>query len=60
VSKFQLGLSNVTSRQIEQAQGIAEIVCVQNHYNLVHRDDDALIAELMASGIAFVPAYSSR
>src|SRR5262249_24701189 len=49
----QLGLSNVTSRQIEQAQGIAEIVCVQNHYNLVHRDDDALIDELMASGVAY-------
>src|SRR5882672_2447308 len=39
----QLGLSNVTSAQIKQARRIAEVVCVQNHYNLVHRDDDALI-----------------
>jgi pyridoxine 4-dehydrogenase len=38
-----LGLSNVTSTQIEEARGIARIVCVQNHYNLAHRDDDALI-----------------
>ena len=32
--------------QVEQARGIAEVVCVQNHYNLVHRDDDELIDEL--------------
>jgi pyridoxine 4-dehydrogenase len=53
----QLGLSNVTRGQIEQARGIAEIVCVQNHYNLVHRDDDALIGELAASGVAYVPFF---
>ena len=41
-----LGFSNVTSAQVGEARGIAEVVCVQNHYNVVHRDDDALIDEL--------------
>jgi aryl-alcohol dehydrogenase-like predicted oxidoreductase len=52
-----LGLSNVTSKQIEAGRRIAEIVCVQNHYNLAHRDDDALIDELAAKGIAYVPFF---
>jgi pyridoxine 4-dehydrogenase len=52
-----LGLSNVTSRQIAQARGLAEIVCVQNLYNVVHRDDDALINELAGQGIAYVPFF---
>jgi pyridoxine 4-dehydrogenase len=53
----QLGVSNVTSRQLNQARSIAEVVCVQNHYNLVHRDDDALIDELAGSAIAYVPFF---
>jgi pyridoxine 4-dehydrogenase len=53
----QLGLSNVTSGQLKQANSIAKVVCVQNHYNLVHRDDDALIDELAGSGIAYVPFF---
>lgn len=53
----QLGLSNVTSAQIKQARGIAEVVCVQNHYNLVHRADDALIDELAGMGVAYVPFF---
>ena len=52
-----LGLSNVTAAQVEQGRGIAEIVCVQNHYNLAHRDDDALIDELAGQGIAYVPFF---
>ena len=52
-----LGLSNVTSAQVAQAQGIAKIAGVQNHYNLVHRDDDALIEELARKGIAYVPFF---
>ena len=52
-----LGLSNVTSAQVAQARGIAEVVCVQNLYNLAHRDDDALVDELAAKGIAFVPFF---
>jgi aryl-alcohol dehydrogenase-like predicted oxidoreductase len=52
-----LGLSNVTSAQIAEARGIAEVVCVQNHYNLVHRDDDALVDELAGLGIAYVPFF---
>jgi pyridoxine 4-dehydrogenase len=52
-----LGLSNVTAAQVEQGRGIAEIVCVQNLYNLAHRDDDALIDQLATAGIAYVPFF---
>src|SRR3954462_536551 len=48
----RIGLSNVTARQVAEGRGIAEIVCVQNQYNLAHRGDDALIAELAAAGTA--------
>ena len=50
-----IGVSNVTPTQIAEARGICEIVCVQNHYNLAHRNDDALIDELARAGIAYVP-----
>src|ERR1700730_13934866 len=56
----QLGLSNVTSGQLKQASSIAKVVCVQNHYSLVHRDDDALIDELAGSGVAYVPFFPLR
>jgi pyridoxine 4-dehydrogenase len=52
-----IGLSNVTSTQVAEAQRIAKIVCVQNHYNLVHRADDALVDELASQGIAYVPFF---
>ena len=52
-----LGLSNVTRRQVEEAQSIAAVACVQNHYNLVHRNDDALIDWLADQGIAYVPFF---
>ncbi|GAB7539923.1 aldo/keto reductase family oxidoreductase [Burkholderia sp. 22PA0099] len=52
-----IGLSNVTRAQIEEGRKICEIVCVQNHYNLVHRADDALIDALAADGIAYVPFF---
>jgi len=52
-----IGLSNVTAAQVAEAQGIAEIVCVQNHYNLVHREDDALVDDLAGKGIAYVPFF---
>src|SRR5262249_39906642 len=53
----RLRLSNVTSGQLKHANSIANIVRVQNHYNLVHRDDDALIDELAGSGVAYVPFF---
>ena len=53
----RLGLSNVTAAQFAQAQGIAEVVCVQNQYNIVHREDDALIDTLADSGVAYVPFF---
>ena len=52
-----LGVSNATSAQIKEARGIAEVACVQNQYNLVHRADDALVDELAAAGIAYVPFF---
>ncbi|MBB5463062.1 aldo/keto reductase family oxidoreductase [Paraburkholderia sp. Cpub6] len=52
-----VGLSNVTAAQIAEAQRITKVVCVQNHYNLVHRDDDALIDTLAEQGIAYVPFF---
>lgn len=52
-----IGLSNVDARQVAEAQHITDIVCVQNHYNLVHRGDDALIDMLAAQGIAYVPFF---
>jgi pyridoxine 4-dehydrogenase len=52
-----LGLSNVTPVQVAEAQRIAEVVCVQNHYNLAHRRDDALIDELGRQAIAYVPFF---
>ncbi len=52
-----LGLSNATAAQIAEARAIAPVVCVQNHYNLVHRADDALIGALAGMGIAYVPFF---
>jgi pyridoxine 4-dehydrogenase len=52
-----LGLSNVTMRQFDEAQRIAPVVCVQNHYNLVHRDDDEMIVTLSEMGIPYVPFF---
>jgi pyridoxine 4-dehydrogenase len=52
-----IGLSNVTPRQLAQAQGITEIVCIQNLYNVAHRNDDAFIDDLAAQGIAYVPFF---
>jgi pyridoxine 4-dehydrogenase len=52
-----IGLSNVTPAQIAEARQIAPIICVQNQYNLAHRTDDALIADLAGDGIAYVPFF---
>lgn len=52
-----IGLSNATARQVEQARGIADIVCVQNQYNLAHRGDGGLIDALARDGIAYVPFF---
>lgn len=52
-----IGLSNATARQIAAGRRICDIVCVQNQYNLAHRDDDALIDALAEDGIAYVPFF---
>ena len=52
-----LGISNATANQVAEAQTITDIVCVQNNYNLVHREDDKLIDDLAAKGIAYVPFF---
>jgi aryl-alcohol dehydrogenase-like predicted oxidoreductase len=52
-----LGVSNATAGQVAEAQAIAPVVCVQNMYNLAHRNDDELIDELAGQGIAYVPFF---
>jgi pyridoxine 4-dehydrogenase len=52
-----IGLSHVTPTQIAQGKRICKIVCVQNHYNLAHRDDDAVIDDLGRDGLAYVPYF---
>ncbi|CAN5367574.1 aldo/keto reductase family oxidoreductase [soil metagenome] len=52
-----IGLSNVTPAQIAEGRTICPIVCVQNQYNLVHRNDDALIDDLARDGIPYVPFF---
>ncbi|MFD4596994.1 aldo/keto reductase family oxidoreductase [Streptomyces sp. NPDC058464] len=52
-----LGVSNVTPEQVAEAQTIAPVVCVQNMYNLAHRQDDELVDDLAAQGIAYVPFF---
>jgi pyridoxine 4-dehydrogenase len=52
-----LGVSTVSAEQIAEAQAIAPVVCVQNHYNVAHRGDDDIIDSLAAQGIAYVPYF---
>jgi pyridoxine 4-dehydrogenase len=52
-----LGLSNVSPEQLAEAQTITEIVCVQNLYNLAHRNDDGFINDLAGQRIAYVPFF---
>jgi pyridoxine 4-dehydrogenase len=52
-----LGLSNVTPRQLSEGQRISKIVCVQNFYNIAHREDDGFIDELSRQNIAYVPFF---
>ncbi len=52
-----IGLSNVTPTQVAEGRAMTTIACVQNQYNLAHRDDDALIDDLAEAGIAYVPFF---
>src|SRR3984885_7402330 len=52
-----IGLSHVTPAQVAEGRRICEIVCVQNHYNLAHRRDDAMVDDLARDGIAYVPYF---
>jgi pyridoxine 4-dehydrogenase len=52
-----LGLSTVSAEQVEEAQSIVPVVCVQNYYNVAHREDDHLIDSLATQGIAYVPYF---
>ena len=52
-----LGVSNASPTQVAEARGMADIVCVQNQYNLAHREDDAMVDDLAAAGIAYVPFF---
>lgn len=52
-----IGLSNATPAQVAEARAMVDLVCVQNLYNLAHRDDDAMVEQLAAAGIAYVPFF---
>jgi len=52
-----IGLSNITPKQLAEAQKITEIVCVQNFYNVAQRNDDAFLDDLTKQGIAYVPFF---
>ena len=52
-----LGVSTVNADQVAEAQTVAPVVCVQNAYNLAHREDDALVDSLAGQGIAYVPYF---
>jgi pyridoxine 4-dehydrogenase len=52
-----LGLSTVNADQVAEARAIAPVVCVQNFYNVAHREDDPLIEWTADQGIAFVPYF---
>ncbi len=52
-----IGLSNVSQEQFEEARPITKIVCVQNYYNVAHREDDAFLDLLNAEGVAYVPFF---
>ena len=52
-----LGLSTISPKQFEEARSIAKIVCVQNYYNVAHREDDAFVDSLNAEGVAYVPYF---
>jgi aryl-alcohol dehydrogenase-like predicted oxidoreductase len=52
-----LGVSSVSAEQLREAQSIAPVVCVQNYYNVAHRDDDALVDQCAEEGIAYVPFF---
>jgi aryl-alcohol dehydrogenase-like predicted oxidoreductase len=52
-----IGLSTVSAKQLEEARSIAKIVCIQNFYNVAHREDDAFIDSLNADGLAYVPYF---
>ena len=52
-----IGLSNVTAKQVRDGQAIGPIACVQNHYNLINRDDDGLVDQLAGQGIAYTPFF---
>jgi pyridoxine 4-dehydrogenase len=55
-----LGLSNATLDQLAEARTVARVVCVQNRYSLAHREDDPLLDQCAADGIAFVPFFPLR
>lgn len=52
-----IGLSNVTARQVQEGRKLTPIACVQNMYNLAHREDEALLMQLAAEGTAYVPFF---
>jgi aryl-alcohol dehydrogenase-like predicted oxidoreductase len=52
-----LGISNVSSGEVTEAQRIAPVVAIQNLYNLANRQDEDLVDRAARDHIAFVPFF---
>ncbi|MBV2156551.1 aldo/keto reductase [Kitasatospora sp. SUK 42] len=52
-----IGLSEVTVEEIERARGTAEIVSVQNLYNLADRTHEEVLRHCEQQGLAFIPWF---
>jgi len=57
-----LGLSNVGTGALETAaelaaRGSSPVVAVQNHFSLLNREDDAVVARAAELGIGYIPYY---
>jgi len=52
-----IGLSNVSLAQLEAAEGLIDVVSVQNEYNLSDRASEDVLAACTQRGIAFIPWY---
>ncbi|MEU1003827.1 aldo/keto reductase [Streptomyces tibetensis] len=51
----RIGLSEVTVDELERARELVDVVSVQNRYNLLDREHEAVLDACAAAGIAFLP-----
>lgn len=51
----RIGLSEVTTDELDRARRIVDVASVQNRYNLLDREHEPVLAACEAAGIAFLP-----